>query len=200
MNLKNRIKKLFIERYPNSLMEVHIVNELDGWDVNEINESLEQLVKDGFLSLRTDPVRLRTNPSEVILERKSYFIAQELNVPIETEINVGGVDIPRMIDGDVARGEDINATALRFNKVFSRMSEDLRNELKHETTKFWGTLVTTFGLFLSIFSLLNLSIKLVPYSSDMALKEVLLQSIVNILPLAIVLAVFTIVLYVIFRR
>ena len=200
MNLKDKIKKLFIERYPNTLMEIHILNEFEKHPPSEIRANLEQLIKEDFLSVRADPVRRRNNPSEIVLERKSYYITKEVNVPIETEINVGGVNIPRMLDGDVARGEDINATALRFNRVFSKMSEDFRRELKHETTKFWGTLVATFGLFLSIFSLLNLSIKLVPYSRDMALKEVLLQSIVNILPLTVVLSVFTIVLYVIFRR
>jgi len=200
MNLKDKIKKLFIERYPNTLMEIHIINEFENHPVNEIRANLEQLIKEGFLSSRIDPVRRKDDPSKTILERKSYSVTRALEIPIETEINVGGVNIPRMLDGDVARGEDINATALRFNRVFSKMSEDLRSELKHETTKFWGTLVATFGLFLSIFSLLNLSIKLVPYSKDVALKEALWQSVVNILPVTIVLFIFTIALYFIFRR
>ena len=72
MNLKDKIKKLFIERYPNTLMEIHILNEFEKHPPSEIRANLEQLIKEDFLSVRADPVRRRNNPSEIVLERKSY--------------------------------------------------------------------------------------------------------------------------------
>jgi uncharacterized BrkB/YihY/UPF0761 family membrane protein len=78
-----------------------------------------------------------------------------------------------------------------------KVEETYNKELK----KYWGTIITLFGLFITIFSLVNIAIKPIYYKDlDLSSKEIFIQSFYNIAPLILVLMIFLGILYLLMRN
>lgn len=199
MLLKNRLKTFFYNRAPNSLLFDHIRVHFPNEDPEVIQQTLDELVLEGFLKAQE-----HINQRYPNLCRKSWHISAEHlgSYPIQTEIDLGNIKIPRMLDGDAARGEDINSIAFSVNKIVDQKIREIKELYDNEVKRLWSTIVTIFGLFLAVFSLVNAAIKPVYFSSELRLppQEILIQSMCNLLPLSAVLVIFVVALWLIFRR
>jgi len=200
MNLENKLKILFYNRAPNTLIFEHIEFEFPTEKAKTLQEILNKLVKEKFLEI----IKYKKNDRVPNLERIGYVISQEHigKYPISTEIDIGTIKIPRLLDGDAARAEDVNVIALSFNKVVDEKIKALKDTYNKELKRIWSTLITIFGIFLAIFSLVNVALKPIYFASELKLstKELIIQNLYNIAPLSLVLLLFLLLLYIIMRK
>ena len=122
MNLKKNIKRIFFERAPNTLLPSHVTNEFPDISLEEIEILLDELVKEGFLDSKVYP-----NQKFQGISQKGYSLKNLGDYPIRFHNEILGLKIPRMIDGGVARGEDINEIVLQIKKVIDKTSLELKN-------------------------------------------------------------------------
>lgn len=190
MNIKDRLKIYFYDRAPNSLLEEHILLEFPGVQPSTILEQLSELSDEGFLLAEVMP----RNPRCPTVQRKSYRITDQSlgDYPIITEIEAAGIKVPRLIDGDRARAEDVNSLIHAVNKIIDANAKQLEQKMAEQNQKYWGALVTIFALFVSLFSIINVGVKPALFAAELSLSPISLvfQSLVNIAPLTIVLLLF----------
>lgn len=123
-------------------------------------------------------------------KRNEYGLPSYENLPTREYISIGGVKVPRMIAGDTARSEDVNiffeALARRLVEIEAQAQQQFDEKLK----SYWGNIVTLFGAFIGVFSLIVGFIKTVPVEPHATFLSTLAVSSAQVLPLAIVLGAF----------
>lgn len=200
MELTDSLKIFFYNRAPNTLLEDHILLEFQEVPEDMLKNALALLVEEGFL----DKTVLPPNQRCKLLTRTVYRISENSlgDYPIRTEIEAAGIRVPRLIDGDRARAEDINNLIYAVNKIIELRTKQLEQRMEEQSQKYWGALVTIFTLFVSLFSIINVGVKPVLFASELALSPVdlIFQSILNIGPLTVVLILFVWILYKILKK
>lgn len=200
MEIIDNLKLLFYNRAPNTLLEEHILLEFQEVPEDSLKNALALLVAEGFL----DKTVLPPNPRCKFLKRTVYRISENSlgDYPIRTEIEAAGIRVPRLIDGDKARAEDVNSLIYAVNKIIEVRTKQLEQQMEEQSRKYWGALVTIFALFVSLFSIINVGVKPVLFASELALSpaDLIFQSLLNIGPLAIVLLLFVWLLHRILRK
>lgn len=192
MTKTDRIKQFFFDRAPNSVLENIIFQEFVNIGEPKINQILEELVSEDFISREIGPPNPR-HPA--IGARKTYRITEKAlgSFPIKTEIEAAGIKVNRLIDLDKARAEDINNLILSVNKLIDAKSNELERKIEQQNKKFWAALITIFALFISLFSIINAGVRPLLFTESLNLSPSALayQSFLNIAPLTIVLLLFT---------
>lgn len=194
MDMKDRIKLFFFDRAPNSVLEDHVHLEFYRDSRADIDAALASLESAGFLTSKA-----QLNTRYPILQRKSYRITDQYlaSYPIKTEIEVAGIKVPRLIDGDTPRAEDVNSLILAVNKVIDAKAADIERRVEEQGRRFWSTLIAIFALFVSLFSIVNVGVRPALFSDSLGLSPLNLayQSVLNILPLFLVLVIFLWILH-----
>lgn len=194
MNTQDRMKIFFYDRAPNTILEDHVLLEFADVDLAEVTKELGSLVDDAFLELKDLPANARC-PS---VKRRVYRITPEAlgNYPIVTEIEAAGIKVPRLLDGDSARAEDVNALVHAVNRIIDAKVAQLQEQMDAQHRKYWAGLVTIFALFISLFSVINVGVKPALFSAELLLspEAMMFQSLINILPLTVVLLIFVFLL------
>ncbi len=189
MDIKDRLKLFFFDRAPNSVLEDYVRLEFHQEPRSNIDTALSALESDGFLVSKVQP-----NERCPTLQRKSYRIAGQYlaSYPIKTEIEAAGIKVPRLIDGDAQRAEDVNSLILAVNKIIDAKTAEMERRVEEQSKRFWSTLIAIFALFISLFSIINVGVRPALFADSLALSPVDLafQSLLNILPLSLVLVVF----------
>ena len=190
MNIEDRLKIYFYDRAPNSVLEEHVLLEFPDVQPASLLENLSNLAEESFLLVEVLP----PNPRCPKLQRKVYRITDESlgDYPINTEIEAAGVKVPRLIDGDRARAEDVNSLIHAVNKIIDAKTQQLERQMDEQNRKYWGVLITIFALFVSLFSIINVGVKPVLFAAELSLSPMSLvfQSLMNIAPLTVVLLLF----------
>jgi hypothetical protein len=200
MNIEDRLRIFFYDRAPNSLLEDHILLEFTDIQPEPLFGALSKLAEQGFLVSEDQP----TNPRCPTLKRRAYRITTESlgDYPINTEIEAAGIKVPRLIDGDKARAEDVNSLIHAVNKIIETKTQDLERRMEEQNRKYWGALITIFALFVSLFSIINVGVKPTLFAAELTLapESLVFQSLLNIAPLTVVLLIFVWLLHRILRR
>lgn len=194
MDIKDRIKLFFFDRAPNSVLADHVYLEFYRDTPTDIDAALASLEADGFLTSKAQP-----NARYPTLQRRSYRITEQhlASYPIKTEIEVAGIKVPRLIDGDMTRAEDVNSLILAVNKVIDAKAADIERRVEEQGRRFWSTLIAIFALFVSLFSIINVGVRPALFSDSLGLSplDLAYQSVLNILPLFLVLILFLWILH-----
>lgn len=200
MNIEDRLKIFFYDRAPNSVLEEHVLLEFTDIPPPALLESLTRLATAGFLLTEIQP----PNPRCPTLSRKTYRITDDSlgDYPISTEIEAAGIRVPRLIDGDRARAEDVNSLIHAVNKIIDAKTQQLERRMDAHNRKYWGALITIFALFVSLFSIINAGVKPALFAAELSLSpmSLLYQSLINIAPLTVVLLLFVWLLHAILRK
>jgi hypothetical protein len=137
MNIKDRLKIYFYDRAPNSLLEEHILLAFSEVQPSLLLEQLSELADEGFLLAEVMPPNQRC-PA---LQRKTYRITGESlgDYPISTEIEAAGIKVPRLIDGDRARAEDVNSLIHAVNRIIDANTKQLEHRMEEQNQKILGS-------------------------------------------------------------
>jgi hypothetical protein len=168
----------FVERAPNSLTLNNLARLLIGEDLHAVEKELQKMVAEHVLVERPEG------------RNKDYALASYKDIPVREFVSVGGVKVPRLLGGDRARPENINI----FFEVLARRVLDVELEAERKMDErlksYWGNIITLFGAFIGVFSLIVGFIKTVQLDKDAAFLSVLATSTAQVLPLAAVLGGF----------
>ena len=190
MNVKDQLKIYFYDRAPNSVIQEHVLLEFAEVQPSSLLEHLSELADEGFLMTEVLP----PNPRCPTLQRTVYRITDEslADYPINTEIEAAGIKVPRLIDGDMARAEDVNSLIHAVNRIIDAKTKQLEHRMEEQNRKYWGALITIFALFVSLFSIINVGVKPALFATELSLSPMSLvfQSLLNIAPLTVVLLLF----------
>jgi hypothetical protein len=177
-NLRTKIQTTFVERAPNSLTLNNLAKLLQGEDLHAIEKELQKMVSEGVLVERSAG------------RNKDYLLTSYSGIPVREFVSVGGVKVPRLLHGDTARPEDVNI----FFEVLARRVLDVELEAERKIDErlksYWGNIITLFGAFIGVFSLIVGFIKTAQLDKDATFVSVLSVSTAQILPLALVLGGF----------
>jgi hypothetical protein len=176
--LRSRILVCFVERAPNPLTSSTLLNLLSGVDPSELERELSALSEAGALRSRMGP------------KRAEYVLPSYEHIPVREYVAIGNVKVPRMLAGDTARSEDVNI----FFEVLARRLVEIEAEAQakfdEKLKSYWGNIVTLFGAFIGVFSLIVGFLKTIPMEPNASFWSVLAVSSAQVIPLAVVLGAF----------
>jgi hypothetical protein len=177
-NLRSRILQCFVERAPNPLTSANLRSLIAGADPGELERELISMTEDRALLSRMGP------------KRAEYSLPSYDHMPLREYVAIGGVKVPRMLTGDTARSEDVNI----FFEVLARRLVEIETEAQsrfdEKLKSYWGNVVTLFGAFIGVFSLIVGFLKTVPLEANTNFWSVLALSSAQVIPLAVVLGGF----------
>ena len=186
-NLRNKLQTVFIERAPNSLRLENFVGLLPGEEPHAIQQELGKMVAEGAIVERS------------IGRNKDYLLASYNGIPVREYVTVGGVKVPRLLHGDTARPEELNIFFELVAKRLLAIEAESEKRIDEKLKGYWGTIVTLFGAFIGVFSLIVAFLKPIPLDKDATFISVLALTSAQLLPLALVLGAFVWLLARIFK-
>lgn len=176
--LRDKILNCLIQRAPNPLTVQTLEMLLSSFEHKEIEDELEKMFHEHVI---------RKIPTNSIA---FYSLMSYENIPVARFIEVGGVKFPRMISGEIARSEDVNLFIERLAQRTEQVALDAQTKIDAQLKSYWGNVVTLFGTFIGVFSLIVGFLKTAPMDSGSTFYSVLILSSAQMLPLALILLVF----------
>ncbi len=180
--IKNKVLEEIRRRAPNEVREDTVLRSLSKYDPGAVTAALQELVGQ-------EAIRQEVHPAPAIGRALNvYSLASYLNVPIEEYIQVGDTKVPRQITTDKIRAEDLNEMVEALSEYSKSLEMRFQEIVRKETRGYWANIITLFGLFIALFSLIVTS-----FGAAGGTKSE------QIIPLGIVLAGFVLVLKLLFR-
>ena len=184
-----------IKRAPNNVRLHLLEQKLPNYSTEELLRALDTLEENSKITItKTKNSQI---PDRDIIRYKASNDYWGLG---EEEILIGGVEFPRIFNGDPGDPEDINimveALATYDSKIESRVNS-ITTEL---TRKYWTNVATIFGLFVAIFALILKSSEPVIINKDVTHWDVFLYKAASLAPLAIILFTFVILLRFVLKK
>ena len=177
-SLRNRVLSCFVERAPNSLTSANLLRVLSNADSTELERVLQALVSENSLVSRTGQITT------------DYQLRSYENLPVREYVSVGNLKVPRLIAQDFARPEELN---IFFEVLAQRLIEveaEAQRKFDEKLQSYWGNIVTLFGAFIGVFSLIVGFLNTVPLEAKADFWNVLALSSAQVLPLALILGLF----------
>lgn len=190
MNAQNAILNLLRNRLPNFVGERLIKKRLSDYDENELTETLNELVKSEKIDDRTDPWGFR------------YFKIKGFdNIPHRETIKVGEVEVPRQLYGasPYLWPEEFNEAVERLADYTASLEKKFSDLVRKEQQKYWQNIVGIFGIFVAVLAFILVGLPKIQTNLTLPFWEVIIFNLAQVLPLAVVLAIFVLVLRLIIR-
>lgn len=191
--IESEILQTIIERAPNSLREETILYDLSDYKPEEILGSLGNLVKQGKI------IRKEHKVERAGVLVRTYMLSSYENIPIRRSIKIGDMLIPRMLDSDIGRAEDVNGSVEALSKYANSLEDRFVKMYREEMKSYWGGIITLFGIFVGLFSLIIVGSQKIIITENWSLGTVFLANFVQVAPLAVVLILFVVLLKFIFK-
>ncbi len=197
-NAEKRVEgvfKLLVSYAPNGMRLIHLRVYLSDMTEELIEQALDTLIEQGR-------VISRDSTNEMVTGRtyKFYSLTNPEAYPMKEFISIGGVDFPRMIQGDVVGAEDLNVYSEALAVFDAKIENRITNLAADLTRRYWANIAILFALFVAVFALiLRASDPVLIEGSDSAWK-LAQMSMARLLPLAVILLVFPILIWLFVRK
>lgn len=187
---EKKILELLYSKAPNSL-SYDLIIEYSPLSKDDTDKALERLVKRGILVNEFGQTNRMLLIEPIKHRRKSYYIKYfPESFPIKEHIKVGKTLVPRLLDGDVSRAEDVNSIIEAVVDYANSIDERIEKRVQEETSKIYKQMIGIFGVFVSIFAIIVISTeKMLRFSPDVLANDPLdlfLKSTALFLPVGIV--------------
>jgi tetrahydromethanopterin S-methyltransferase subunit G len=192
--IKDDILKFLADRAPNWVRKEIIKNRLDKYDDEEIESTLGEMVKEKKI---IQPPALHGTSTV----SQGYALPSYENIPIRRTIKVGNTEVHRVLQSDYIQTslEDINEAVERLSEYSNSLEDRFQELFKEETKKYWGSIITLFGIFVAVFSLINVALPRLNMPAGQGFWAILWNNTAQVLPVAVILAIFIFVLAKLFR-
>lgn len=185
-SLKVLIQDCLVSRAPNSLTVANIASLL-AEDPRAVESELKRLCISGLVIERPG------NRSS------DYVLPSYANIPVKNFVAVGGIKVPRLLSDERARPEELNIFVEVLARRILQSEEEAESRLDERMKNYWANIVTLFGAFIGVFSLIVGFLKTVQIEQNSTFWSVLALSCAQTIPLAIVLGGFIWLLKRLFR-
>ncbi len=192
---KGAIIRLLIDRAPNFMNEEVLKQHLIEYDGATLTAAIQELIQNQQIVEETDP--RKEAGSSVRYFRLSSF----QNIPIRNYIKVGDVEVPRILSSGGLKfiPEEINESIERLASYADQLENRFAELVKAEQRKYWANVVSVFGVFVAILALVLRGAPQIIPDPSLSFMDVVILNLAHILPLAVVLAIFVLVLRLVIR-
>jgi hypothetical protein len=201
---EKKILELLYSKAPNSL-SYDLIVETSTLSKEDTDAALERLVEKRILVNDFSQTNRQKIVKPITERRKSYYVKDfPETYPIQEHIRVGNKLIPRLIDGDKARAEDLNSIIEAVVDYTNGIDREIEKRVQEETAKVYKQMIGIFGIFVSIFAIIVISTeKMLRFSPEILRNDwwwLFGQSIALFLPVGLVVGGLVLALSVITRR
>lgn len=194
---EKKILELLYSRAPNSL-SYDLIVEYSPLSKEDTDKTLVNLVEKGILVTDFRKTNRDKIAQKIAERRKSYYIKNfPEDFPVKEHIKVGDILIPRLIDGDRARAEDINSIVEAMVDYTNGIDKEIDRRIRKETEKIYRQMISIFGVFVSIFAIIVISTdKMLRFSPEVLGQNwnvLLFKSTVLFIPIGVVIALLVFV-------
>jgi len=146
-------------------------------------------MSDGQVESRDDP------RPETGLSTQFYRLRSFQNLPIRETIRLGDVEMPRLMsDSSAGTFPEIYNEALEILAEYNRSLEArFERMVRTQERKYWANVVGLFGVFVSVLALVIVGLPKITTDPTLPFWSVFWLNVAQILPVALVLAVFVLV-------
>lgn len=191
---RDTLLRELIERNPSGFRLDRLPPALRGIALDDLERAISDLTDEGLVR-----VGHHTNERVRGREYRSVALSDVTKYPIRDTIRVGDTDFPRMIAGDIAGGEDLNAFIERLAEYEATLKRRIAELAALMTRRYWVNTATLLGAFVAVFALVLRSSEPL-LVDDRGWSEVLQLKFAEIAPLALVLLIFIGALHLLLRR
>jgi|SRR5579864_687918 len=184
---KDKIVKILIYRVP---------NDVPGWIIQQHLPHLEEDTMKRAITALLGESKIVTKKTVSDALEGSYGMRDLTPYPVRRTIALGEVALPRILSTDSLHEspEIFNETVERLSEYTASLEKRFSEMVQEQLRRYWGTIVSVFGVFVSILAFILVSVPKLNIDPNLPLRRIALVDTVEVLPLAIVLAIFIIVL------
>lgn len=188
--VEDAIVALLIDRAPNFVSVNTVVNRVAMGTCEEVLGALESLRERDRIEKLTDPREQTGYPED-------FFRLKNLTgIPIRTHIRVGDIDVPRLMSDSRANllpeifNESVERLAEHANSLEKRFNDIVQKELR----QYWSSFAGVVGVMIAVFSLIIVGLPRIETDATLGFWDIVLMNTAQLLPIALVLAVFVLAL------
>lgn len=186
-SLRNKIHVCLVERTPNALTFANLLGQISGTDAHTLEKELQSMSADGLVVIR---------PGK---RYPDYALPSYDGLPVREYVAVGDIKVPRLLSDERARPEELNIFVEVLARRMIQIELEAEKNLDERLKSYWANVVTLFGAFIGVFSLIVGFLKTVPLEANSTFWSVLILSSAQVLPLAIMLGAFVWLLRALFK-
>lgn len=128
-----------------------------------------------------------------------YVLPSYESMPVRQYLAVGDIKVPRLLSDDRPRPEELNLFVEVLAERILQLETEAEVKLDDRLKSYWANVVTLFGAFIGVFSLIVGFLKVVPIEANSTFWSVFFMSSAQVIPLAIVLGLFVWLLRALFK-
>jgi hypothetical protein len=194
--IQRAILKLLTEKAPNVVNEHIIRSRLVGYKDDLIFQALEELLKAGRIE------KIEEKWEEIDQTICYYGLKSFDNITFRDTMKIGDVEVPRLLKWSTPRTfpENFNETIERLAEYTDSLEKRFAELVKEEQRKYWATIISVFGVFVAILSFIIVGLPKITTDPSLPFIKVFWFNLAQVLPLAIILAIFVLVLYFVIRK
>jgi hypothetical protein len=202
--LERRVLDEFIKRAPNPL-NINLLQKIFDYQfsVNDIETILERLLVARKVVISPGDNILAFGPNKETIEKRRGILKEQGRFPnYEIELDLSrvisnqfrdfeGVKMYRLIIGTPNHPEEVNLALERLYEY----TQHLKKLIASERQKYFANVITLFGIFLTLFTIIDFSITKISISTWSNPWEIFWLSLAQVTPLALVLGGFIFLLH-----
>ncbi len=202
--VKEKIVKVFYDKAPNCLLPEHIYNHLTDIPRAVIDDALAELISANTITTNNR----ESNKLEVFKDVRRepfYLVEYPKNLPYSRTTEIGSITLPRLLDQDAARAEDVNQLTEVVKGYSDNIKKQVDREVKKQIASIYSQIIVIFGIFVSVFALIVISTeKLIVFDPRLIENsdywQLFWKSFILFIPVAIVMIVFMVFLWFITKK
>lgn len=185
-NTQDNVLVLLADRAPNFVSEVIISQRLKSFSREEIAEALSKLVESKRVRLEQD------QQGELNRPRRYYQLVDFQTIPLRDGIQIGDVEVLRILSQSSLKfaPENINEAIERLGEYANSLSRDFSKRLEDERRRYLIDIVALFGVFASLIAFVVAGLPRMTIDPTLSLWRMIGINFAQVVPLAIVLAIF----------
>jgi len=190
MTTRDKIIELLIRRAPNWVNKEVIRERLSERDEPAISAAISDMIQSQRIVEETDQL---PGVGNVV---RYYRLSSYEGIPIRDSIEVGSIKVPRLL----ARSkitlfpEDFNEAIERLAEYATGLERRFAELVKEEQRTYWATIVSVFGVFVAVLALVLTGLPKITTDSSLPFWKIVELNGAQLLPMALVLALFVLVL------
>jgi len=190
MEIENQILKVIHCRAPNAVRIEWIRSELNEFSMEDIDNALKKMEKEEAITSNTD------TRGGLLSAVKYYKLSDYNNIPVKETINVGGTDVHRLLSVSSPTNfpEEFNESIQELSKYSASLEGRFTNLVKKEQNKYWGQVITIFGAFVALLSIIIVGLPKITTDPNLPFWSIVQLNVAQLLPIVFVMVVFVVVL------
>ncbi|NOT09433.1 MAG: hypothetical protein HOP28_14680 [Gemmatimonadales bacterium] len=185
-SLRERLIRLLGDRAPNFVPDQVLNNRLQPHEPSEIAVILTALEADAIIERRDDPRDVSLTPQHY------YRLKAYKGMPVRTSIALGGLELPRLLSDSAASlfPEILNESLELLSEYNASLEKRFQELVSAQERRYWAKVAGLFAALVSVLALVLVALPKIAVDPSLTFWKTVQVNLAQVLPLAIVLALF----------